>query len=370
MKQKELFQKCFGANRYFYNKTIEYFKTTEKPSLKLQDIRNLFIVKETDIIKKEDEWQSEIPYDTRQLAIKDAISIYKSNLTKMKNKTINHFELSYKSKKSKKQQFWIDDGSISKDLHILKRRLKGDSKLIINKKDEKVIPRINKICDSKIFKLGKKYYLELIFKEMIKELPKTNKYCALNPGKITFQTLYDSESIVGKIGDKLANKQEERYQLISKLQSKLSTLKGRRKTRNIYNRIFLLRTKIRNSITDIHRKLVKFLVNEYDTILLPEFKTKKIIEKNNLSKETKRGLLSLRHYDFKERLKMAGDTYGKKIEIVTEEYTSKTCGSCGKLNNVGKERIYSCLSCNLVCDRDYNGARNILLKNLDLIHIQ
>jgi transposase len=50
--------------------------------------------------------------------------------------------------------------------------------------------------------------------------------------------------------------------------------------------------------------------------------------------------------------------------ICTEEYTSKTCGRCGELNNVGKSEIYRCSKCLLVIDRDINGARNILIKNI------
>ena len=43
------------------------------------------------------------------------------------------------------------------------------------------------------------------------------------------------------------------------------------------------------------------------------------------------------------------------MEICTEEYTSKTCGRCGELNDVKA----------LVIDRDVNGARNIYIKVLN-----
>ena len=54
------------------------------------------------------------------------------------------------------------------------------------------------------------------------------------------------------------------------------------------------------------------------------------------------------------------------LEIVlwTEEYTSKTYGHCGALNNVGSRDIFSCNKCNIIIDRDVNGARNIAIKRL------
>ena len=53
------------------------------------------------------------------------------------------------------------------------------------------------------------------------------------------------------------------------------------------------------------------------------------------------------------------------MEICTEEYTSKTCGRCGELNDVKALDVYSCNKCKLVIDRDVNGARNIYIKVLN-----
>ncbi len=56
--------------------------------------------------------------------------------------------------------------------------------------------------------------------------------------------------------------------------------------------------------------------------------------------------------------------YGSKLIEVTEEYTSKTCTNCGiQSMNYSKDRIKKCV-CGSKIDRDINGARNILLKNI------
>jgi transposase len=54
-----------------------------------------------------------------------------------------------------------------------------------------------------------------------------------------------------------------------------------------------------------------------------------------------------------------------KVILVTEEYTTMTCGKCGFLKkNIGKNKVYNCDKCNSIFDRDFNAARNILIKNI------
>jgi putative transposase len=48
--------------------------------------------------------------------------------------------------------------------------------------------------------------------------------------------------------------------------------------------------------------------------------------------------------------------------------TSKTCGNCGNIKqDLGASKVYKCSECKKKMYRDVNGARNILLKNINLI---
>ena len=54
-----------------------------------------------------------------------------------------------------------------------------------------------------------------------------------------------------------------------------------------------------------------------------------------------------------------------QVVICTEEYTSKTCGSCGYIHKkLGGSKEFCCPQCKTNLDRDINGARNILLRYL------
>jgi len=102
-------------------------------------------------------------------------------------------------------------------------------------------------------------------------------------------------------------------------------------------------------------------------ILLPDFQTQGMMQRKGrkIGKISTRLMQSLSHYSFKTRLINKAKEYGTNIIIVTEEYTSKTCSSCGYLHkNLGKSKVYNCSNCKIVLDRDLNGAINILLKYL------
>ena len=73
--------------------------------------------------------------------------------------------------------------------------------------------------------------------------------------------------------------------------------------------------------------------------------------------------LSLRHFDFQSKMRCLCEKYDKRLYLVSEEYTSKTCGGCGIVNNIGGGKEYRC-ECGVDIDRDINGARNILIKSL------
>ena len=87
--------------------------------------------------------------------------------------------------------------------------------------------------------------------------------------------------------------------------------------------------------------------------------------KRSKNRYLNRSLLQLKHFLFQQRLKAKCSLSQCSLDICTEEYTSKTCGRCGFLNDVGCSDIYSCSKCDLVIDRDVNGARNISIKRIN-----
>jgi putative transposase len=183
------------------------------------------------------------------------------------------------------------------------------------------------------------------------------KICSLDPGITTFQTVYSPDRIY---------KIQRNPVLLKQLQVKLDRMQSLRGKKIIGKQHYKRRErklyqKQDNLIDDLHYKTANKLTREYHIILLPRFESQKMLKKG---KRICRNLLQLKHYRFKERLKDKCLQRGCELIICTEEYTSKTCGWCGKVNNLKNYNVFECSDCKLKIDRDINGARNIFIKNL------
>jgi transposase len=84
---------------------------------------------------------------------------------------------------------------------------------------------------------------------------------------------------------------------------------------------------------------------------------------SNLAKENK-----IFAIEFKTRLvNKAREHPNCRVIICGEEYTSQTCRECGYLHRkIGGAKEFKCPGCNQESDRDFNAARNILLKGSNL----
>ena len=366
--QVEYFNKCFGTTRYLYNKTIRMYNQQKFP-LSISSARGIIMKNNRDMtIDDPEKWLEEIPYDTRQLAISAALDAIKSSFALLKNGHIDKFSMRMKTKKDKKQVFYVNDKAI-KNLNLFPTKLNIHSKLIVKKKYRRYY---NYIPDSDciIQKDGFNYYI-LIPKEKEFIIDKEKKYdiVSLDPGVRTFQSFYTPDGIVGDLGNqqlknkimKYENKIDTLKSISQKIKNKGTNSKIKRKLMKIEKRCFKLKTKASNIIKDFQWKISSFLCKTYKTILLPVFKSQEL--KNNLNSKNNRLLDILSHFKFQEKMKYQSIKYGCDLKIVTEEYTTKTCGRCGCINNfIGSSKIFWCNKCNITLERDYQAARNILIK--------
>jgi putative transposase len=353
----------------FFCKKHKNCKIKSDYKLNLPYLRSAIMKSDKDLTDDE-KWLKEVPYDTRQLMIKEFIGAFKAILTNYKNGNINHFKMNFKSKKSLTQTFNINKNAlkiIDGQLELFKRRKIGSLR-VRNKMKKWIKKNLKKIdCDCKIIKYRpSEYYLLLPIKKKVSKTIALQKVVSLDPGVRTFQTFYSSDGLAGKLGDNFAyTKIASLNERIDKLNSIKSNKRGQTK-RNISNRQHKLRTKVKNVVSDMHWKVANFLCENFETIILPSFETKNMVsKKKELLPYVRRSMLSLCHYKFKEKLICKARERHRNLFIVDESFTSKTCGCCGEQNNnLGGKKVFNCQKCGTIMDRDLNGARNILLKFL------
>ncbi len=210
--------------------------------------------------------------------------------------------------------------------------------------------------DCIITKSGLKYFIIIPQKIEMTNDTKSHGSCSLDPGSRAFQTLFSPNGHVSKFGVQEGKK-------ITTYLRKIDTIKNS----NLRKK---LREKIKGLVYNLHNQTIGTLTKNYKNVLLPYLNVPQIVKTKrfgDLPKIVKRTLLSLSHFKFREKLKVACFRTNTTLYVVNESYTTKTCGRCGVLNNVGSSDTYVCLSCHYTLDRDIHGARNVLLKTLTLV---
>ena len=136
-----------------------------------------------------------------------------------------------------------------------------------------------------------------------------------------------------------------------------------KRRRNMRRAAGRMTVRIQNLINELHHKTARFLVDNFDVILLPDFKTSGMVTRSQrrIRSKTVRNLLSFAHHRFRNFLKHKASENGRTVLIVNEAYTSKTVSWTGEINHKlgGRKTVSSSDGGRM--DRDHNGARGIFL---------
>ena len=329
------------------------------------------------------------PYDM----LTDEVRIFCSNLKSCKsnkeNGNIKKFDMKHKNQKKNNMCIFVPKTAVNNG-NIYKTylgKMEGLDKLQKNTND----------CRINYLKYENRYELLVTVHIGKKKIKNREKKVALDPGEKVFIAYY-SENKFGKIGENIREKILKEEQKIRKFQRILNqkinlngdTLKNKK---GIERKIKKAYTKIKNIVKELHNKTAKYLCENCEKILIPIFETQKMVKKKEhmkdrfneikekegeekmkeeLKKVTKTRRLNgrvkfvlnmLSHYKFRQHLINKSNEYGCLVEVVTEEYTSKTCTKCGYMSESYNKREKKCLKCGYQLDRDFGGSRNIMIKN-------
>lgn len=344
--QKALVKQWFGVSRFVYNTTIKYL---QEPGTKAS-----WLAIKTGILNSLPEWAKPVPFQIKSIAIKDACSAVKTAKQGFKQDGQVR-NCKFRSRKDTRQSIYVPKSAI-KDCGVYHTIL-GKCSL--------TEPLPKTFSDGRLTLAYGEYYL--IVSEEVQQAKTENqgRLVALDPGVRTFATFF-SEYSYGWLGvDANLHVQKLCFRL-DKLVSKISKSPSRQK-RNFKKAASRLRCKIKNLVKELHHKVAKFLVDNFDVILLPTFETSQMVSKSRrkLRNKTVRQMLTLSHYEFKVFLKWKAWESSKLVIDCSEAYTSKTVSWTGEIvQNLGGARTIKSAATGLKMERDLNGARGIFLRAL------
>jgi IS605 OrfB family transposase len=325
-------------------------------------------------------WKDKTPHSRLPRGAVDKF-VYSLNsaISNYKNKNTTHFKMKYRTKKSDTDYLHFED----KGFPCMIKKIKSRYWYTTRERKRKQLSFKELQCNDKgveiIYdKVRDRYFLH--YPVEIDWFPSDDKrndsqvgfsegrnhIVSLDPGIRKFMVGYDPEGnciYVGEGGNRILI---EKLKHIDDLCCFIEDEKDE-KQRNIMKRDkYLLWLKVKNMVSELHWKTIKYLTDNYDNILLPDFRISQMIRSNKISRSTKRMMCMYSFHSFKEKLKWKCKNKGVNLVIVDESFTSKTCGCCGFLNDTKGKETLICEECRIEIDRDASGSRNILIKNIIL----
>jgi len=374
-KMIELFKLCVKATQFYWEKVVDNYvsltKSIDRKNVKVirgdkdfwKKLRSDAITHNKNLEGVEAEF-IRVPYFVRD----DVFRTFRSSIKSLITAGLRFVEF----KKKTSGVFGVRGTSINTELRLIFTRSQlGPFKL--RKKtqkwwDENIKGKILRDCQ--ISTENDSYYLLLVLDDKMKTFTGRKNIISLDPGMKTFQTFYtidgsleSNQGSVGKFGDNFWASNQKIFKKIEVLNKLKNNERRQWKKKRYRKKRMKLYAKITSRVDNLHWQTASYICKNYDNVLLPKFDTKNMLEGDVLPGIVKKNLLHLAHSRFKNRLIHLGKKYGTNVKIVTEEYTTKTCGRCATQVLVGKARTFECTKCNLVIDRDYNAARNIMIKN-------
>lgn len=341
-----MLKQWFGVSRFVYNATIKY--------LQQADTKANWMAIKTGILHDLPEWSKSVPFQIKSIGIKDACLAVKA-AKKGFGKDGQIRKCKFRSRKDTKQSLFIPKSAI-KDCGIYHTIL-GQSKL------KEALPK--GFSDGRLTLAYGEYYLVVSEKVQPSKPDNQGRMVALDPGVRTFMTFLSEDSF-GWLGNDSNLFIQKLCFKLDKLVSKISKAPCQQK-RRLKQAASRLRCKIKNLVKELHHKVAKFLVDNFDVILLPTFETSQMVSKSRrkLRDKSVRQMLTLSHFEFKNFLKWKAWESSKTVIECNEAYTSKTVSWTGEIiKNLGGARTIKSQSTGLKMNRDINGARGIFLRAL------
>ncbi|MDN3079632.1 IS200/IS605 family element RNA-guided endonuclease TnpB [Enterococcus faecium] len=215
-----------------------------------------------------------------------------------------------------------------------------------------------------------KYYISLLCKEEVSELPKSNSAVGIDLDITDFAILSDGQKFDN---NQFTSKMEKK---LKREQRKLSrrALLAKQKGINLFEasnyqkqkcKVARLHEKVMNQRTDFLNKLSTEMIKNHDIICIEDLNTKSMLRNHKLAKSISDVFWS----SFVTKLQYKADWYGREIIKIDKWFpSSQICSECGHKD--GKKpldiREWTCLICHAHHDRDINASINILTEGLRL----
>jgi len=348
--QYRVIDEMIRTAQFVRNKTLRYW-------IDNQGVKLIELYKQCAIMAKEFEWAGKLNSMARQASAERAIFAIQRFFANCKAKTPGKKGYPKFKKNTRSVEYKTSGWLLSADKRCLtfkdgfaagKFKLVGSRDLHFYAPDE--IKRI------RVVRRADGYYAQLCINvERKEELIPTGKAIGIDVGLNHFYTDSDGETVANP---RHLRKSEKALKRLQKRVSRKKKSSGNRK--KAINKLGRKHLKVSRQRKDFVIKTALCAVKSSDFVAYEDLQVRNMVKNHKLAKSISDAAWS----QFAQWLEYFGNMYGKTVIAVPPQYTSQDCSSCG--NTVKKTlstRTHIC-DCGATLDRDYNAARNILVKGL------
>jgi putative transposase len=370
-KQRAVLAKWFGCARWTYNQCVHGIE--EEGLAKQKKVLRDYCINDSPHLRQKVPWMLDAPYDIRNEAMCDVLKAYTTAFALLNAKHIVRFKM---------KQRLLRDASTSIVIHS--KHWKNTKKIFYAaafkkagaeealRSSEPLPDVIAYDCRLQRTRLGHYYFCLLLPGHTSENQARAidteaaPKILAVDPGVRTFLTGY--EPATGKYVEWGKGDMKRIERLLAHLDdliSRTTQSKSKRQRYTMCKAQLRMRLRVRNLVAEFHKKLVMWLVQTYELVLLPHYEASRMVNKTRrkISRPSVRAMLTWAPYRFKQRLLMKAKDSPCTVVLVDEHHTTMTCGECGNLHRkVGKSKVFECPWCLTTLPRDWNAARNIFLR--------
>jgi putative transposase len=344
-----------GTARFAYNWGLrryqeEYVKGAKTPTA-------MSLHKELNEKKKTDfPWMYEVSKCAPQEALRNLEQAFKNffNNVKKKKQGVHKGKLGYPKLKTKKKG--IGSFRLTGAIHIFENQIQLPRLGLLKLKESGYLPtKAVHILGATVSERAGRWFVSIqVEEEVASPVKASGKVLGVDLGIKTLATT--SEAVAYENPKALRSNLKKLARMARRHSRKVKGSKNRKKATRKLARIHARIAHIRENA--LHQATSAIAKTKPCTIVLEDLNVQGMMANRKLA----RAVGDVGMYEFKRQITYKAEKYGSMVNTVSRWFpSSKTCSCCGWVDEDLDldDRVFVCIECGYVADRDYNAAKNL-----------
>jgi putative transposase len=347
-----------GASRFAYNwglaRSQEVYRSTGKRLSPAQLHKELNALKQTDF-----PWMYEVSKCAPQEALRDLDKAYKNFFRRVELKKQGKWKGKLGFPRPKKRSKAIGSFRLTGSIHVEARAVQLPRFGRLRLHEHGFIPRDAKILSATVSEQAGRWFVSIqVEEDVAPPLPTATTAIGIDLGIKTLATLSDGTIFDNPRPAKHAQKRLRRLE-----RQKSRRKKGGKNRKKTCHKLAHQHARVANIRKDAAHKLTSSVCKNHALVALEDLNTAGMLKNHCLA-----GAVSDSNFgEIKRQLLYKAKREGTVLVLIDRFHpSSKTCSCCGWINEelTLADRVFVCLDCGSVADRDYNAAKNIVAEAL------